>query len=94
MTEETGKHNPPRVIVIADVESNAQSLIKRVLVPAGMQAWTETNKTPPCDVLIVDVTQLRGEAGERQVAGAKVGFTCNFGGFCNNVISMVFVREE
>lgn len=61
MTEETGKHNPPRVIVIADVESNAQSLIKRVLVPAGMQAWTETNKTPPCDVLIVDVTQLRGD---------------------------------
>jgi len=40
------------------------------------------------------VTQLRGEAGERQVAGAKVGFTCNFGGFGNNVISMVFVREE
>jgi acetyl-CoA C-acetyltransferase len=40
------------------------------------------------------VTQLRGAAGERQVAGAKVGFTCNFGGFGNNVISMVFVREE
>ncbi len=61
MTEETGKHSPPRVIVIADVESNAQSLIKRVLVPAGMQAWTETSKSPPCDVLIVDVTQLRGD---------------------------------
>ena len=40
------------------------------------------------------VTQLRGDAGERQVAGARVGFTCNFGGFGNNVISMVFVREE
>jgi acetyl-CoA C-acetyltransferase len=40
------------------------------------------------------VTQLRGAAGERQVAGARVGFTCNFGGFGNNVISMVFVREE
>jgi signal transduction histidine kinase/DNA-binding NarL/FixJ family response regulator len=61
MTEDTGKRNPPRVIVIADVESNAQSIIKRVLVPAGMQAWTETSKTPPCDVLIVDVTQLRGD---------------------------------
>lgn len=61
MSEETAKHNPPRVIVIADVESNAQSLIKRVLVPAGMQAWTETSQTPPCDVLIVDVTQLRGD---------------------------------
>ncbi len=40
------------------------------------------------------VTQLRGDAGERQVGGARVGFTCNFGGFGNNVISMVFVREE
>lgn len=40
------------------------------------------------------VTQLRGDAGKRQVAGARVGFTCNFGGFGNNVISMVFVREE
>ena len=40
------------------------------------------------------VTQLRGDAGKRQVAGARVGFTCNFGGFGNNVVSMVFVREE
>jgi acetyl-CoA C-acetyltransferase len=39
------------------------------------------------------VTQLRGEAGERQVNGARVGFTCNFGGFGNNVVSMVYVRE-
>lgn len=40
------------------------------------------------------VAQLRGEAGERQVADARVGFTCNFGGFGNNVICMVFVRED
>jgi len=39
------------------------------------------------------VTQLRGEAGERQVEGARVGFTCNFGGFGNNVICMTYVRE-
>jgi acetyl-CoA C-acetyltransferase len=39
------------------------------------------------------VTQLRGEADRRQVDGARVGFTCNFGGFGNNVISMVYVRE-
>jgi acetyl-CoA C-acetyltransferase len=40
------------------------------------------------------VTQLRGEAGERQVADARIGFTCNFGGFGNNVISMTYVRED
>jgi acetyl-CoA C-acetyltransferase len=40
------------------------------------------------------VTQLREEAGERQVADARVGFTCNFGGFGNNVICMTYVRED
>ena len=39
------------------------------------------------------VTQLRGEAGGRQVKDARVGFTCNFGGFGNNVVCLVFVRE-
>jgi acetyl-CoA C-acetyltransferase len=38
--------------------------------------------------------QLRGEAGERQVDGARVGLTCNFGGFGNNVVCLVFVREH
>jgi acetyl-CoA C-acetyltransferase len=40
------------------------------------------------------VTQLRGFADRRQVEGARIGFTCNFGGFGNNVISMVYVRED
>ncbi|MBC8181841.1 acetyl-CoA acetyltransferase [candidate division KSB1 bacterium] len=40
------------------------------------------------------VTQLRGEAGERQVKNAKVGFTCNFGGFGNNVVCLTFTREN
>ena len=39
------------------------------------------------------VMQLRGDAGERQVKGAKNGLACNFGGFGNNVICMTFVRE-
>ncbi len=39
------------------------------------------------------VHQLRGEAGQRQVADPKVGFTCNFGGFGNNVVCLAFVRE-
>jgi len=39
------------------------------------------------------VTQLRGEARKRQVPDAKVGLTVNFGGFGNNVVSLVFKRE-
>lgn len=36
--------------------------------------------------------QLRGEAGERQVEGAKNGFSLNFGGFGNNVLAFVLRR--
>jgi acetyl-CoA C-acetyltransferase len=39
------------------------------------------------------VLQLRGDAGERQVKNAKVGFTCNFGGFGNNVVCLTLIRE-
>jgi len=39
------------------------------------------------------VTQLRHEAGGRQVDDATVGFTCNFGGFGNNVVCLTFRRE-
>jgi acetyl-CoA C-acetyltransferase len=39
------------------------------------------------------VEQLRGTAGKRQVANATVGFTCNFGGFGNNVVCTVFQKE-
>ena len=40
------------------------------------------------------VLQLRGEAEKRQVPNAKVGFTCNFGGFGNNVVCLTFIRED
>ena len=40
------------------------------------------------------VTQLRGDGGDRQVDGARVGFTCNFGGFGNNVVCLTFARED
>ena len=40
------------------------------------------------------VLQLRGEAGKRQVKNAKNGFTCNFGGFGNNVVCLTFMRED
>ena len=39
------------------------------------------------------VLQLRGDAEKRQVKDARVGFTCNFGGFGNNVVCLTFVRE-
>lgn len=43
---------------------------------------------------VVEITwQLRGEAGDRQVSDAKVGFTCNFGGFGNNVVCFVLKGE-
>lgn len=40
------------------------------------------------------VLQLRGEAGKRQVKNAKIGFTCNFGGFGNNVVCLTFIKEK
>ncbi len=38
------------------------------------------------------VWQIRGEAGKRQVDGAETGITCNFGGFGNNIISIIVER--
>ncbi|MHA1196571.1 MAG: thiolase C-terminal domain-containing protein [Promethearchaeota archaeon] len=38
------------------------------------------------------VWQLRREAGKRQVNGAETGITCNFGGFGNNIISILVER--
>jgi len=38
------------------------------------------------------VWQIWGEAGKRQVSGANVGITCNFGGFGNNIISILVER--
>jgi acetyl-CoA C-acetyltransferase len=38
------------------------------------------------------VWQLRGEAGKRQVDDAKTGITCNFGGFGNNILSILVER--
>ncbi len=40
------------------------------------------------------VLQLRGDAAKRQVKNAKIGFTCNFGGFGNNVVCLTFVKEN
>ncbi len=64
MTEESNvaiKAASPTVVVIADVETNAAQLVERVLKPAGFEAWPAKEEAPPADVLIVDVTQIRGD---------------------------------
>jgi acetyl-CoA C-acetyltransferase len=38
------------------------------------------------------VWQLRGEAGKRQISGAKSGISCNFGGFGNNILTIIVER--
>ncbi|MCJ7513164.1 MAG: GAF domain-containing protein [Anaerolineales bacterium] len=60
MTDPSSRRAPPRVLVIADVDDTAITLISRVLTPAGIQAWPEGAEAPPHDLLVVDITQLRG----------------------------------
>ncbi len=40
------------------------------------------------------VWQLRGEAGERQVKGARRALACNFGGFGNNTVIHILERMD
>jgi DNA-binding NarL/FixJ family response regulator len=61
MIDDEARRNPPKVLVLADVESNGQALIERVLRPAGINAWTPGAEGPEPEILVVDVTQLRGE---------------------------------
>lgn len=61
MVRESDRGSSPRVVVIADVESNARHLVDRVLLPAGIRARTNGAGGPEADVLVVDVTQLRGD---------------------------------
>ncbi len=61
MSEAQEKATSPRVMVIADVESNAEALIDRVFRPAGIQASTSNTEGPPPDILVLDITQLRGD---------------------------------
>ncbi|MEE9508020.1 MAG: response regulator, partial [Anaerolineales bacterium] len=60
MDQNNGAPIRPRVVVIADVQSNAIALVEKVLKPAGIEAWTESETSPEPDVLVVDVTQLMG----------------------------------
>jgi signal transduction histidine kinase len=61
MTQDIESHKPARVVVIADIESNATALVDNVLRPAGVEAWRDGDDSPPPDLLVVDVTQLMGD---------------------------------
>jgi len=53
--------SPPRVLVVADVEATARSLVEHILKPAGLYAWGTDVEAPPADILLIDITQLRGD---------------------------------
>ena len=53
--------NSLNVVVVADVESNAQAIVERILKPSGFMAWVRGDEAPEPDVLVVDITQLRGD---------------------------------
>jgi len=61
MSEYSSSETSPQIIVIADVESNAQAIVERILKPSGFHAWVQSEQAPNPDVLVVDVTQLRGD---------------------------------
>lgn len=62
MSDSDKRGENPRVLVLADVASNAETMIDRTLRPAGIQAWRGDDPSAPTpDVLVVDVTQLRGD---------------------------------
>ena len=61
MPEDTPVARPPIVKVIADVTSNADMLLKRVIEPAGFHALSPDIEGPDVDVILVDITQLRGD---------------------------------
>ncbi len=61
MSENPSSETSPQIIVIADVESNAQAIVERILKPSGFHAWVQSEQAPDPDLLVVDVTQLRGD---------------------------------
>jgi signal transduction histidine kinase len=61
MSRKNESRQQAKIVVIADVESNAIALVENVLRPAGIKAWRDGEESPPPDVLVVDVTQLMGD---------------------------------
>jgi CheY-like chemotaxis protein len=61
MAQNNDPRQPAKVVVIADIESNASALVENVLRPAGIEAWRDGEEAPTPDILIVDVTQLMSD---------------------------------
>jgi signal transduction histidine kinase len=61
MNQKKKPKGAPQVVVIADIDTNATSLVEDVLRPAGIKAWTEGEETPEPDLLVVDITQSMGD---------------------------------
>jgi two-component system NtrC family sensor kinase len=51
---------PGRVVVVADNPESGVELIQNVLAPAGYQAVLDDGERPPADLLLVDISRLRG----------------------------------
>ncbi|MCH7589229.1 MAG: GAF domain-containing protein [Chloroflexi bacterium] len=61
MNQNDSTPSTPRVVVIADIETNAISLVESILRPGGVDAYVNSADTPQPDVLVVDITQLMGD---------------------------------
>ena len=61
MAEEKVQPQPPKVLVLADVESNEELLVERVIKPAGFIPLRRGEDGPQADVLLIDITTLRGD---------------------------------
>lgn len=61
MNQNDSTQSAPRVVVIADIETNAISLVEGILRPGGIDAYVDSDDTPQPDVLVVDITQLMGD---------------------------------
>jgi acetyl-CoA C-acetyltransferase len=59
----------------------------------GLKARGHPLGATGCAQVVELVWQLRGEAGKRQIENAETGITCNFGGFGNNILSILIERK-
>ena len=66
---------PGRLVVVADNPDSGSELIQNVLAPAGYQAELDNGNHSASDLLIVDVTRLRGAPLARLRARREAGDT-------------------
>jgi GAF domain-containing protein len=61
MAPDQAPETRPRVLVMADIASNAISLVERVLRPAGIEAFTDPQPEASHHIIVLDITQLMGD---------------------------------